>query len=69
MKKYSVIIPFHSNANLLSACIFSLSKTLNPEESEIIIVDNNADGSQIPFGFQLPTQCRIIHKKENLLYP
>lgn len=69
MKKYSVIIPFHSNINLLSACIYSLSKTLNPEESEIIIVDNNADGSQIPVDMTLPTQSRIIFRNENLLYP
>ncbi len=69
MIKYSAIIPFHSNANLLSACITSLAKALKPEESEIIIVDNNADGSQIPMDLNLPTNCRVILKKENLLYP
>ena len=47
MIKYSVIIPFHSNLNLLTLCIESLIKTLNASESEIIIVDNNANGSQI----------------------
>lgn len=69
MIKYSVLVPFHSNLNLLTLCIESLLKTLDPSESEIIIVDNNANGSKIDPGWELAKQCRIITKTENLLYP
>lgn len=69
MKKYSIIIPFHSNTNLLTMCVSALCKTLNMNESEIIIVDNNANGSQIKSDFQYKNQCKIIQKNENLMYP
>lgn len=69
MIKYSVIVPFHSNSNLLSMCISSLEKALNPYESEIIVVDNNSLGSQIPIGLNIQKRCRLISVKENLLYP
>lgn len=67
--KYSIIIPFHSNINLLTACASSLFHSIDKTESEIIIVDNNADGSQIHKDSPLRSACRIITKKENLLYP
>lgn len=69
MIKYSVIVPFHSNINLLTICIAALCKTLDFSESEIILVDNNADGSQIPPDWELRKQCRIISKHDNLMYP
>lgn len=69
MIKYSVIIPFHSNFNLLTLCLDALFQTLDPAESEIIIVDNNAAGSQIPAGAGIETRCRIIRRQENLMYP
>ncbi|MCH5295258.1 MAG: glycosyltransferase [Treponema sp.] len=69
MMKYSVIVPFHSNLNLLTLCIDSLLKTLDSSESEIIIVDNNANGSQIDPGWELGKQCKIVTKTRNLMYP
>ena len=69
MKKYSVIIPFHSNVNLLTLCVESLKSTLSEEESEIIIIDNNSNGSQIPTDLSVFKGCRIIYRKENLFYP
>lgn len=69
MMKYSVIVPFHSNLNLLTLCIESLLKTLDPSESEIIIVDNNANGSQIDSDWELGKQCKIITRTRNLMYP
>lgn len=68
MIKYSVIVPFHSNTNLLTICIDSLCKTLDFSNSEIIIVDNNIDGSQIANSLKLNNHCKIITMKENLLY-
>lgn len=38
-------------------------------ESEIIIVDNNAMGSQIPTTAGIEVGCRILRKQENLMYP
>ncbi len=67
--KYSIIVPFHSNVNLLSICISNLIKTLDSNNSEIIIVDNNAKGSQIKSGFQYVNECKIITRNENLMYP
>lgn len=69
MIKYSVIVPFHSNSNLLSMCISSLEKALDSSESEIIVVDNNSCGSQIPADLNIQKRCRVISVKENLMYP
>ena len=69
MKKYSVIIPFHSNLNLLTVCVNALCKALDFSESEIIIIDNNANGSQIPSDWNYRDQCTIITKQDNLMYP
>ena len=69
MKKYSVIVPFHSNFNLLTACVDALCDTLDFSESEIIIVDNNAESSQIDNAWKRRGPFRIIEKKENLMYP
>lgn len=69
MIKFSVIIPFHSNANLLTLCVESLKKSLPADKSEIIIVDNNINGSEIPSGETIFKDCRIICRKENLFYP
>lgn len=69
MKKYSIIVPFHSNTNLLTMCISELINTLNMDESEIIIVDNNANGSQLKSDFKYYKECNIITRKENLMYP
>lgn len=69
MIKYSVIVPFHSNLNLLTLCVDSLIKTLDASESEIIIVDNNANGTQIDPKWELGKYCKIISRKSNLMYP
>lgn len=69
MIRYSVIVPFHSNLNLLTLCIDSLIKTLDASESEIIIVDNNANGSQIDPKWELGKYCKIIARESNLMYP
>lgn len=67
--KYSVVIPFHSNLNLLSMCTAALARTLDLSESEIIIVDNNASGSQVSKELKRDSRYRIISKEENLMYP
>lgn len=69
MIKYSVIIPFHSNFNLFTVCMNSLLETIDFSESEIIIVDNNVNGSQIDTAYDFDKHCKIISKTENLMYP
>lgn len=69
MIKYSAIIPFHSNPNLLTLCVDSLYAALDPDKSEIIIVNNNAVGSQIDPAWKLEKRCKIVTRKENLMYP
>lgn len=70
MITYSVIIPFHSNPNLLSAAVSALKKTLDMQDSEIILVDNNAIGSQLGESrTEFEKCCKIITRKENLMYP
>lgn len=69
MIKYSVLVPFHSNFNMLTMCINALCKTLDPSESEIIIIDNNANGSQIDPTWNLGKRCKMITRRENLMYP
>lgn len=69
MKKYSVIIPFHSNFNLLTACVDALCDTLDFSDSELIIIDNNAECSQIDNAWKRNGPYQVIEKKENLMYP
>ena len=66
MIKYSVIVPFHSNLNLLTLCVESLLKTLDLSESEIIIVYNNATGSQICPEWDAVKYCQVITKKSQI---
>lgn len=65
--KNSIIIPFHSNNNLLSQCLNSISKTINYDD-EVIIVANNAEKSYINFDFS-NYACRVVYIYENLMYP
>lgn len=69
MIKYSIIIPFHSNLNLLTLCVESLLEVLDLSESEIIIVDNNANGSQISSEWDAVKYCKVISRTSNLMYP
>lgn len=69
MIKYSVIIPFHSNSNMFTMCLNALNHVLDFTESEIIIVDNNADRSQLPPDLALDKRIKLVSKKENLMYP
>ena len=69
MLKNSVTVPIQSDSNLLSMCISSLENSLDPSESEIIVVDNNSCGSQIPADLNIQKRCRLISIKENLMYP
>ncbi len=69
MIRYSVIVPFHSNLNLLTLCIDSLLKTLDISDSEILIIDNNANGSQIDPKWKHGKNCKIIIRESNLMYP
>lgn len=66
----SVIIPFHSNSNLLSAAVSALKNNLDMQDNEIILVDNNAVGSQLGENkVEFEKFCKIITRKENLMYP
>ena len=38
-------------------------------QSEIIIVDNNAEKSQLNIDFSYYNECNVISRKENLMYP
>lgn len=69
MIKYSIIVPFHSNLNLLTICINALYKVLDFSESEIIIIDNNSERSQLDSELEIKKNCKIISKTENLMYP
>lgn len=70
MIKYSIIIPYHSNKNLFSLCISNLLDYVDLSESEIIIVDNNMDGSQIgDISIKENSRIKIISRHENLMYP
>lgn len=68
MIKYSVIVPFHSNKNLFSLCIDQLFKVLDLNECEIIIVDNNVNGSQMDIKAEYIKHCNIISRQDNLMY-
>lgn len=62
----SIVVPYHSNRNLLDACLRSLLKTV-PDDVEIILVQNNADASKI--GFEVESQrVRSIIIPKNLGY-
>lgn len=69
MIEYSIIIPFHSNFNLLNLCVDSVLKAIDLSKSEILIVDNNANGSQINPDWGLKKYCKVITRTSNLMYP
>lgn len=50
-------------------CLSALSSTLDPSVSEIIIVDNNAAGSQMDWSLTRSKEYKIIQRTENLMYP
>lgn len=64
--KYSVIIPYHSNWNLLSACLDSLIKTV-PEDTEIIVVANCENPHALVR--QIPDRCTVLEFNRPLYYP
>lgn len=65
--KNSIIIPFHSNDNLLDRCLESISSTKNYDD-EIIVVANNADDKKLNFNFS-KYPCEVIYIYDNLMYP
>lgn len=63
----SIVIPFHSNINILTNCVDSLIKT-TPDDTEIIIIANNRNPDEINISFPYPN----VHVKKyncELLYP
>ena len=71
MAKYSIIIPFHSGKNYLSACLKSLIQT-TPSDVEIIIVMNNSKKElleTIDIESINHCRCRIKIVEKDLMYP
>ena len=66
-KKYSIVIPYHSNHLLLTNCISSLIKTI-PVETEIIIVANNSNPIETDISFPF-SNVRVYKYDQDLLYP
>lgn len=64
--KYSIIIPYHSNRNLLNTCIQAVTRTI-PKDVEIIIVANNDNPEEL--GLHMQGQCRVIEVNRSLYYP
>lgn len=65
--KYSIIIPYHSNQNLLKVCLQSLLNSV-PNDVEIIVVANNSNEQELQIN--LPdARCRLIKVKHELFYP
>lgn len=63
--KISVIIPTYNDWDNLSLCIESLKKqTLNPNLFEVIIANNNSDGTVSSLILPLPFFVRIIHEPQ-----
>ncbi|EPA7750903.1 glycosyltransferase family 2 protein [Klebsiella pneumoniae] len=63
--KISVIIPTYNDWDNLSLCIESLKKqTLNPNLFEVIIANNNSDGTVSSVILPLPFFVRIIHEPQ-----
>lgn len=67
MKKVSIIIPYHSNRNLLDACLHSLLQSTQ-KDTEIILVANNSNEKELEIDLPYP-QCRIIKANQELFYP
>lgn len=68
MTETSIIIPYHSNENLLNICITSILKT-TPKDIPIIIVANNSDKKIIEkISFENP-RIHVLKYYKNLYYP
>lgn len=64
--EHSIIIPFHSNRNLLLVCLDKLLETVQ-KDTEIIIVANNPDFHEL--NFCVPDRCTLLKFEESLYYP
>lgn len=69
MIQYSIIIPFHKNANMLYVSLKTLYESINIKDNvEIIIVANNSDEKEIELTI-FDEKIRLIQIGENLFYP
>lgn len=64
--KYSIVIPYHSNWNLLSACLDQLFETI-PEDTEVLIVANNPDPRTQDL--HISDRCTLLKFDHLLYYP
>lgn len=64
--KYSIIIPYHSNRQLLNTCVQAVICTV-PENTEILVIANNDDPEELDLN--MPAQCRVIKVNKSLYYP
>jgi GT2 family glycosyltransferase len=64
---FSIVIPFHKNADMLYLSLYTLSESINDLNVEIIVVANNACSNEIDL--YLPESYRLIQVNENIFYP
>lgn len=64
--RYSIVIPYHSNWNLLSSCLDKLFETI-PEDTEVIIVANNPDPRTLDL--HVSERCTLLKIDHLLYYP
>jgi GT2 family glycosyltransferase len=64
---FSIVIPFHKNADMLYLSLHTLSESIKDLDVEIIVVANNACSNEIKLN--LPETYQLIQVNENLFYP
>lgn len=64
--KHSIVIPYHSNQNLLSICLDKLFETI-PDETEVIVIANNPDFRTLDI--HVPNRCTLLKFDHTLYYP
>lgn len=64
--KYSIIIPYHSNQNLLFTCLSGIFGTV-PEDVEIIVVANNQNIKEL--NINIPSRCTLLKFNQSTFYP
>lgn len=68
-KKYSIIIPFHKDKNMLYLSLRTLMESISLiDDIEILIVANNSDENEIDIEV-LDSKVKLIQVAENLFYP
>jgi GT2 family glycosyltransferase/2-polyprenyl-3-methyl-5-hydroxy-6-metoxy-1,4-benzoquinol methylase len=62
----SIVIPVHGRAELTARCLAALAATVDPAETEVIVVDNASPDGTAEVLARAPLPVRVLRNRDNL---